>query len=270
MGGMRREPKPSPGPARQAPREVLLRGLSVLEALNWRPISSVDQVAAQTGLPKATVVRVLHNLASKGYAQRLPLRKGYMLGGRVLNLSSGYDSRNTVVEKARPLIEAFTTRYKWPVSLAIVEIDSMRIRVSSSGQSPFATPTDRARLNRRVPMLISAHGRAYLAFCPDDERDIILSLLRASQRRDDLIARDERYVSATIAAIKRAGYAMTAPMQDEPAIGLAVPIRSYDRLLATLSLRYLGKAMSETEVAKKYLDSLRSLAETIASSAENR
>ena len=104
MGGMRREPKPSPGPARQAPREVLLRGLSVLEALNWRPISSVDQVAAQTGLPKATVVRVLHNLASKGYAQRLPLRKGYMLGGRVLNLSSGYDSRNTVVEKARPLI----------------------------------------------------------------------------------------------------------------------------------------------------------------------
>jgi len=62
---------------------------------------------------------------------------------------------------------------------------------------------------------------------------------------------------------------MTAPMQDEPAIGLAVPIRSHDRLLATLSLRYLGKAMSETEVAKKYLDSLRSLAETIASRAEN-
>jgi len=121
---MRRKPKPSPGPARQAPREVLLRGLSVLEALNWRPISSVDQVAAQTGLPKATVVRVLHNLASKGYAQRLPLRKGYMLGERVLNLSSGYDSRNTVVEKARPLIEGFTTRYKWPVSLAIVEFDA--------------------------------------------------------------------------------------------------------------------------------------------------
>src|SRR6516164_5866137 len=264
---MRRKPKPSPGPARQAPREVLLRGLSVLEALNCRPISSVDQVAAQTGLPKATVVRVLHNLASKGYAQRLPLRKGYMLGERVLNLSSGYDSRNTVVEKARPLIEGFTTRYKWPVSLAIVEIDSMRIRVSSSGQSPFATSTDRARLNRRVPLLVSAHGRAYLAFCPDDEREIILSLLRASQRADDLVARDERYVNAMIRTVRRAGYAMTAPLPDEPAIGLAVPIRSNDRMLGTISFRYLGKAMTETEVARRYLGPMRSLAASIARTA---
>ena len=75
-----------------SPSQVLLRGLSVLEALNWRPISTLEQIAAATGLPKSTAVRVLANLASKGYAQRLPRRKGYMLGERVLNLSSGFEA----------------------------------------------------------------------------------------------------------------------------------------------------------------------------------
>ncbi len=264
---MRLRRKPRPIPAREAPREVLLRGLSVLEALNWRAISSIEQVAAQTALPKATVVRVLHNLAARGYVQRLPLRKGYMLAERVLNLSSGFSSRDTVVEIARPLIATFTAKHKWPVSLATLEGDSMRVRVSSGAESPFSTATDRARLNRRVPLLVAAHGRAYLAFCPDDERRIILSLLRASERRDDLVARDETYVNAMIATIRRTGYAITAPIAGEPAIGLAVPVTAGDRLLGTLSLRYLGKAMIERDVARRYLDSLRDLAEAISRGA---
>jgi IclR family mhp operon transcriptional activator len=179
-GWMRRIAKPRSGSQRQAPPEVLLRGLSVLEALNARQISSVDQVAVQTGLPKATLVRVLHNLVTKGYVQQLPMRKGYMLGERVLNLSSGYRSRDAIVEAGRRHLAVFTTTHKWPVSLATLEIDSMRVRVSTGAESPFATAADRARLNRRVPLLASAHGWAYLAFCSDDEREIILSLLRAS------------------------------------------------------------------------------------------
>lgn len=264
---MRRTPITRRGNSAAAKPQVLLRGLSVLEALNWRPISSVEQIATRTSLPKATIVRVLRNLATGGYVQRLPRRKGYMLAERVLNLSSGFRSRDLVVEAARPLIMAFTARYKWPVSLATLEIDSMRVRVSSSADSPFATSTDRARLNRRVPLMISAHGRAYLAFCPDDERTIILSLLRSSTRTDDLSARDEHFVSSTITAIRRAGYAITASMPDEPAIGLSVPVFSGNRVLATISLRYLGRAMPEAEVAKRYLAPLRALADAIADAA---
>jgi len=260
---MRRKQTSRPTSAAANPH-VVLRGLSVLEALNRRPISSVDQLAAQTNLPKATIVRTLRNLAEGGYAQQLPRRKGYMLGERVLNLSSGFRSRDLVVEAARPLITAFTAKHKWPVSLATLEIDSMRVRVSSGADSPFATSTDRARLNRRVPLMISAHGRAYLAFCPADECAIILSLLRASPRPDDLAARDEHAVASIMGTIRRAGYAITAPMPDEPAIGLSVPVKSGEAVLATISLRYLGRAMPEAEVTKRYLAPLRALATAIA------
>jgi hypothetical protein len=50
---------------------------------------------------------------------------------------------------------------------------------------------------------------------------------------------------------------------------LAVPVLSADRVLATISLRYLGKAISEAEVARRYLGSLRLLAEAIASDMQN-
>ncbi len=73
-----------------------------------------------------------------------------------------------------------------------------------------------------------------------------------------------------MSTIRRAGYAMTASMPDEPAIGLSVPVSSGDRVLATISLRYLGKAMPEAEVAKRYLAPLRALAAAIADAAGRR
>ena len=45
---------------------------------------------------------------------------------------------------------------------------------------PFAI--DRERINRRVPLLGSALGRAYLAYCFETERESIVALPRNSQR----------------------------------------------------------------------------------------
>ena len=163
---------------RLAPPEVLLRGLSVIEALNRRPVSSVEQIADQTGLPKSTVVRVLHILASKSYAERLPQRRGYRLGERVLALSAGFRSSDIVVEVSRPLLTKFTAEHTWPVGLATLDVDAMRVRSGTLQESPFSTSIDQARMSRRLPMLTSAVGRAYLAFCPADERETILRLLR--------------------------------------------------------------------------------------------
>ena len=247
------------------PAAVLLRGLSILEALNQRPVSSVVHIAHATGLPKPTVVRMLGQLMAAAYVQRLPKRRGYMLGERVQGLSAGYRSADAVAQIGRPVLREFTARHKWPVSLATLDVDAMRVRATSLHESPFSTPGDQRRIARRVPMLASAHGRAYLAFCPDDERDIILALLRASAREVDAPARDPRHLASILETAQRAGYAVSAPLTGDPAIGLAVPVMVGPRVVASLSLRYLGKAISEREVARRYLSALRDAAHSIAS-----
>ena len=140
----------------------------------------------------------------------------------------------------------------------------MRVRMGTSRESPFATPGDLALVARRVPILASAVGRAYLAFCPDEERELIVAQLKASERRYDLPSRDEQFISSLIGSIRRVGYAVSAPIPGDPAIGLAVPVRIGAQVLASLTLRYLGKAISEAEVARRYLSPLRAAASSIA------
>lgn len=252
--------------ATQAPAQVLLRGLSILKSLNRRAVSHVEEIAVETGLPKPTVVRMLGVLVEAGYAQRLPKRRGYRLDERVLTLSAGFRSDEMVVRVARPLLSAFTTVHKWPVSIATLDVDAMRIRASTLEESPFATDGDRRRLARRVPMLAAALGRAYLGFCPAAEREAIVALLKASPRRYDQPSRDDRFVADLISRIRRVGYAVSAPASDDPAVGIALPVSSGERVLACISLRYLGKAMTEAEVARRYLPHLRATAQAIAAS----
>jgi len=249
------------------PREVLLRGLSVLESLNHRAVSSVEQLSESTGLPKPTVVRMLNMLVSAGYVQRLPRRSGYVLDESVLTLSSGFRSHDLIVQVARPLMSAFTARTRWPLSLATLERTTMRVRAGTLQESPYATETDMSRIARRLPMLFSALGLAYLAHCPDDERATLVTQLSSIRNRTDDHMAAIRSLPGAVARIRRAGYAASPPESDNAAVGLAVPVMQGGRVAACISLRYLSRAMTEAEAARRYLAPLRETAEAIAEAA---
>jgi len=247
----------APPDRRDAPAQVLLRGLTVLEALNRRPISSLAQIAAETGLAKPTVVRVLGILALKDYAERLPNRRGYRIGGRVRALSAGYRNSASVVTIARPLLARFTAKHKWPVSIGTLDGDAMRLEASTQQDTAFAAATDRGRLARRLPLLTSALGLAYLAFCPPEERETLLEMLHPSDQ-------DREALGRLLPEIVARGYAASPPMPDEQAVGFAVPIRSGRAVLGCITLRYFGKALSEHQVAARYLGPLQDMASVIA------
>lgn len=250
---------------KRAPSEVLMRGLSVLAALNRQPVSSVEGIAEATLLPKATVVRVLNLLVSGRYVERLPRRGGYMLSERIQDLSIGYRSQDAVVEAARPFLSKFTAAHKWPLVLATLDIDAMRIRASTGQESPFSVVGDRAYvIHRRVAILPSAIGRAYLAFCPPEEQATLIALLRASSRAVDRPARDDRYVERLLRAVQDGGFARPDPVAGDLARGVAIPVRYGESVLATLALRYLHHAISEKEIVHQYLDPLRCTADAIA------
>lgn len=245
------------------PVEPVLRAFAILEALNQGgPVMALESVATATKLPKPTAVRLLDTLIAAGYVKRLPARGGYVLAERVNRLSGGFRHSDAVVEAARPFLSALTAQHRWPVALATLDDDAMLIRTGTLQESPFAT--DSNLLNRHTPILLSALGRAYLAFCPEEEREAILQLLRSSSRTADKPARDPRFIRTLIRTIRKQGYATTGPIQGDPARGIAVPIQSEQRVLATMTLRYLGKIFTEREAAVRFLPSLQEAARNIA------
>src|SRR5262245_62289144 len=155
-----------------SPAESVRRPFALLEELNRQRITSVQHLHATTGLPKSTIVRLLETLCLLGYVRNDPRQGGYQITSGVRSLSAGFHGDPLVVEAARPWAIEFTRRFKLPIGIAVFDRDTMVVRYSTTLDSPISP--FHATINMKLRMLTRAMGRAYLAFCPEVERDYIL------------------------------------------------------------------------------------------------
>ncbi|WIM14347.1 helix-turn-helix domain-containing protein [Enhydrobacter sp.] len=236
--------------------EPVRRSLALLEALSRRSHATISALAAETALPRPTVVRLLQTLVALGYATQVSRTLGYRLTDRVLGLAQGIRFVDHFVDVAAPHMRRFTQEHGWPLYLGTISHRAITIRYSTAPESPMSF--ERAALQRRSPILSSALGRAWLAFCSTEERRRAL--------RDLGIVHDAR-LAAAFARIRRDGYAFTIVPRQSRLQGIAVAIRQDKRVLGCISMRFLRSAMSEAEAGARYGAPLNALAAAIAGDA---
>jgi IclR family mhp operon transcriptional activator len=239
--------------------EPIRRAFLVLEALNRRRSTTLSLLAAETGLARPTLVRLLQTLIALGYASRVSRQAGYRLTDRVLALAGGVRFIDHLVDAAIPHMSRFTREHGWPLYLATLSAGAMAIRHSTAPESPMSF--EAAGYNRRSPLLQGALGRAWLAFCPAGERRAILR---------GVGIRQGPALGSALERIRRAGWAFTAPPRPMRLHGIAVPILAGERVLGCISLRFPRSAMSEEEVAQRFGRRLQALARAISNAAAER
>jgi IclR family transcriptional regulator, mhp operon transcriptional activator len=245
------------------PVESVRRALAVLEALNRHRIASVAVVHAETGLPKATIVRLLQTFCTLGYVRNDRRHGGYALASRVTSLACGFDGDPMVVEAARAWAIAFTRQHQWPLAIAVLDGDAVVVRFSTIPDSPVSP--FHGTIGMRLGLLSRALGRAYLAFCPTRERDDLLRRLARSTDPEDGLAHDGVHAQRLLAAIRRSGYAARDPLvEPRNSDTAAVPIRNGRKVLATLGMTYFNSAVSREAINERYVPLLHDLAERIA------
>ncbi|WP_428037066.1 IclR family transcriptional regulator domain-containing protein, partial [Amphritea sp.] len=141
----------------------------------------------------------------------------------------------------------------WPTDLCTLDDDAMVIRETTHRFSKLSFHRD--MVGRRLPLLMTATGRAYIAYCPDDEREEILARLRQQDSRQGSHANDEDYVRRVLRQTREQGYgANNQDWGDEGNIAaIARPIMRENEVVGCLNLVYIAKAMSTEKAAKKYL-----------------
>jgi IclR family mhp operon transcriptional activator len=118
-------------------------------------------------------------------------------------------------------------------------------------------------LGIHVPILQSAGGHAYLAYCADAEREQLLAMLRGRAGVEGQRARDPDYVARLIDSVRERGYAMSERKEWVPqrfgtgrCSAIAVPIRKEGVSVASLNIVYLNRAISTEEVIARHLPEL--------------
>ncbi len=245
--------------------QSVTRAFDLLEALNRQKIASIKQLHEVTGLPKPTIVRLLKTLAAMGYVANDQRQGGYSVTSMVRALSCGFHGDPLVVEAGRAWAIDLTHRFKWPVAIAVLDEDAIIVRFSTIPDSPISP--FHGTVGSRLSLVSRGLGRAYLAFCPAAERNILLQILSSSKDPEDAPARRPAALLRSLQPIRRQGFAERDPaVEPKSSSTLAVPVMDGDRVLATLGLTYFTSAMKRAQAVELYVPHLRSAAENIGRS----
>ncbi len=244
------------------PIRALNRGLDVLTELNRLERAAINTLANAVELPRTTTYRILETLRLAGYVERDPHDDCYRPTIMVRALSDGFDDEAMLAHIARPHLSALCAQIVWPVAIATPSGSAMMIREATDHQSPLALEHYGAGV--RVPLLGSAAGRAYLAFCAAPQRDALLELLARSSLPEDRLARNRQEVERLLNETRTQGFGISQRarrVSEETSI--AIPLRVKDRVVASVTVRYAATAVTLRHAAEQFLPKMREMAAKI-------
>jgi len=245
----------------------LKKALRVLKVMNQKGDATVSDIAAAIGVPRTTAYRLLETLATEGYIERQPHSPFYRLTSEVLQLASGFQNQNLLLEIARPMISDLGGRIGWSLSLATPRASEMVTRITTNHDTPLAL--DRHMIGLGVPMLHATTGYCYLAFCTDSEREVLIGMARASGDPLNSLAHHREKLETVLQRVRTRGFCnLEFPQYREGNVG--VPLVAGDRALGGIVMRYIKSAMNGQRLLKEYIPQLSDLSNRITDEYVNR
>ena len=230
--------------------QSVARALTLLEIIaDLGGEASLTDIAGKAGLNVSTCHHLLSTLVSKGYAARVPNRRSYALGARVLYLSQVCLRQVDLPRRATPFIERINVSTGETIHLAVLQGNSI-IKILKR-DARHAIRIDSSSLGRTDAAHATATGKAIMAWLP--ESDIRQMMAEHGMKRfTDKTITDLAPLFDALAGVRRDGYAtdreefvsgvicVAAAIQDHAgavigAIGASTPtMRASDQHLALI------------------------------------
>jgi IclR family transcriptional regulator, mhp operon transcriptional activator len=249
---------------RDAGVRAIGRGLAVLRAINQNAPLDLTSIAKATGLPYPTVCRVVETLVDEGMIEREPCRKRYRPTSLVQTLSQGFRPEDQLVIAAEAPIHDVTREVLWPLTICSRVGSNMIIRASSHRISPKTL--NHYYPGYSIPILGCSAGIAYLAFCGDGEREIVLDALEQGGEIGGSYGR--RSIERTFAEVRKRGFAQTERCQNNANPGktssIAAPFFLQGECAGAVTLTVYSSVMTAAEAAEHYSATVSELAQRIS------
>jgi IclR family pca regulon transcriptional regulator len=238
--------------------QSLARGLDVIRAFDSdHPSMTLSQMAARTGMTRATARRFLLTLSALGFV-RMEGRQ-FRLTPRVLDLGYAYLAAADVSDLVLPHMEQLVKDVDESSSLSVLDGDEivyvLRVPVRK-------VITVRLAVGARLPAFATSMGRVLLADLPETERRARLE----GRTLRPFTPHTVYSVSQLLAELRRVreqGYALVQQELELGLCSLAVPVRHRNRVVAALNVGMRWHPARESEAAASVLPALRRTAAAI-------
>ncbi len=243
----------------------LTRGIELLKCLNQMPggTATTTELSQRTLMHRTTVKRMLETLRACGLVRPTEQEGQYCLTFEVKRLSEGFIEDEWISQVGTPLMRAYVKPLMWPCDLATMEAGFMVVRESTHRFSMLSQ--HQAMIGARLPLFVTAIGRAYLAACDEERLEGILQLL--GQRPDWVgdMARDGQGIRSMLKDTRQRGYARNSGewVQESDFSAIGVPVLCADQVIGAINMIYPNASVDEHQVESKYLPLLRKLADRI-------
>jgi DNA-binding IclR family transcriptional regulator len=190
---------------------------------------TLTSLAARTGLPKATTLRLARKLVEWGALERAD-DGGYMVGLRLLEVASLAPRGHGLRALALPYLEDLHHATGQHVLLAVRDgheaVLVERLSARGAGRVMY-------RVGGRMPLHSTGVGLVLLAHAPVAVQDEVLAGdLRLEPEHGQL---PERELRAQLAAVRQRGVAVMSRPQPEPMTSVAGPVFDTRRVVAAVS-----------------------------------
>jgi IclR family mhp operon transcriptional activator len=251
----------------------LERGLDLLRVIERRNAPTAADLHRETLLPKPTLTRLLRTLEQKGFIWRSQSDGCYRLSHQKHGSAQMPPAGERLASVSGPVLDELCEAVRWPSDVSVRNKTFMQLCETSRNRSYFTL--NRLEIGYRINMLMSAPGRANLAWCSAREKGSILSQLKKDPGMGrDLLERPEA-LEAMLEATRERGYAVrdsswggdySRPKSDfDDGLGaIAVPILVDRKVLGCVNLVWIGRLFTPEKIAASHVSRLQLAAHRIA------
>ena len=243
MRTMTGEPKDldtSPAPSMGASEKTL----RVLEAAIL--YDRFTDIVEETGLPKATVHRILATLAELKFLAG-DSDRGYHPGSRLLGIAGRAISRLDISFIAEPIVEKLVREVDCTIHVGVANDLEMVYVIRKDSSKPYRMAS---RVGLPMPMHSSGMGKAVLASWTPEQLARLVAEVGLPARTDKTIT-DPEQLRTELANVRQRGYALDLGENERGTVCVSAPIRDhlgrvmYGLSISSLELEYPGSTIEQ-------------------------
>lgn len=133
---------------------------------------TLTQIRNEVGIHNSKAFSILNTLQKFGFVQKDPVAKTYSLGMGLIYLSQKVLDTLDLREAAAPFLNTLSSGTNSTAFLALISGDYVYVAAKDEGSQAVAVTF---RIGQRFPVFWGTHGKAILAFLPEEERNAILA-----------------------------------------------------------------------------------------------